>query len=122
MRIVILTTSAEMGEHGRIAQEVQNLGYGFKLISLLNFEYAILDGKLDIEGFSIDKNDIVIPRGIFSSLHTVCTLVSSLRKEGVKVYDNNLLIHKYSINKLSDFIKLAKAGIPIPDSYHLHSF
>jgi gamma-F420-2:alpha-L-glutamate ligase len=122
MRIVLLTTSGEMGEHGRIAQEVSNMGYEFKLINLLNFEYAIINGKLEIEGFSVDKGDIVIPRGIFSSLHAICTLVLTLRNDGIKVFDNNLTLHKYSINKLSDFIKLAKGGIPIPDSYHLHSY
>lgn len=122
IKIIVLTTSGDMGEHGRIAQEVRNLDYEFALLNLNNFEYSISDGKIEVEGVAIEKNDIVIPRGIFSSLHAICTFTSSLRKDGVKVFDNNLLVHKYSINKLSDFIKLAKASIPMPDSYHLHSY
>ena len=122
MRIVVITTSAEMGEHGRIATEVKSLGWDFLLCNLNGFEYKIDRGKLVIEGFEIGGGDIVIPRGIFSSLHPICSLISCLRKEGVRVFDNNLLIHKYSINKLSDFIKLAKWGIPLPDSYYLRSF
>lgn len=122
MRIIVLTTSGEMGEHGRIAQEVNNLGHEFVLCNLSGFEYSIINGEVVVEGVSIGKDDIVIPRGIFSSLHAICALISSLRKEGVRVFDNNLLVHKYSINKLSDFIKLAKAGIPVPDSFHLHSY
>ena len=122
MRIVILTTSTDMGEHGRIAEEVRNSGHEFTIYNLSNFEYSIINNRVSIENLSIEKNDIVIPRGIFSSLHVICAYVSSLRKDGIRVFDNSLLTHKYSINKLSDFIKLAKAGIPMPDSIHLHSF
>ncbi len=122
MRVVIFTTSAEMGENGRIAEEIKNLGYESVFYDLSEFEYSIVDGKVNVEGVEVRSDDVVIPRAIFSSLHAICTFTLSLRKEGIKVFDNNLLVHKYSINKLSDFIKLAKANIPVPESYHLHSY
>lgn len=122
MRIILITTNPNLDENGRIAKEVKALGYEFKLFNFREFEYRIVGGKLIIDGFSVKKGDIVIPRAIFRSVNPLCAFIKSLRVKGVKVFDNNFLKHKFSINKLSDLIKLNQAGIPIPDSYHVHSF
>ncbi|MCX7928407.1 MAG: ATP-grasp domain-containing protein [Patescibacteria group bacterium] len=121
-RIVVITTSPEMGEQGRIAQEAQALGYDFCLLSLKDFNYSIVNGEIKVEGYEPRKGDIIITRAIFKLLHAITALVSYYKTKGVKVFDNNLLNHKYSINKLTDFIKLATYNIPMPKTYHVSYF
>lgn len=122
MRIVLITTSPYLDENGRIAQEVKALGHKFVLCNLKEFEYAIVKGKLRIENFGIKKNDLVLARAIFKSVNPLSAFIQGLRNQGVRVFDNNFLIHKFSINKLTDLIKLSQAKIPVPDTYHVHSF
>ncbi len=122
MRVVLVTTNPQLDENGRIAQEVKNLGYEFVLYNLREFEYKIIKGKFLVDNLEIKEDDIVIPRAIFRSVHQIAALVELLRKRGIKVFDNNFLKHKFSINKLTDIIRLSANAIPIPDCYHFHSF
>lgn len=122
MRIVLITTNAEMGEHARIGDETRALGYEFLLLDLKNFDFSIVDGEVSVPGYEPQEDDIIIPRAIFKSLHAITALISHYRKSGAKVYDNNLLQHKYSINKQTDFIKLASYGIPMPKTYHVSNY
>ena len=121
MKVYLVTTRANLEENSRIGEEIKALGHEFKLLDLLKFEYAIRNGKLFIEPTD-DLPDVLILRGIFNNIKGISSHIVGLREKGVKVFDNNLLVHKYSINKISDLIKLADAGIPVPDSYHLHDF
>ena len=66
--------------------------------------------------------DIVIIRGVFNSIKAISTVVNSLRKKGTKVFDNNFLEHRYSIDKVTDLIKLSLAEIPIPDMQYVRDF
>ncbi|KKQ36785.1 MAG: Alpha-L-glutamate ligase, RimK family [Candidatus Woesebacteria bacterium GW2011_GWA1_37_7] len=122
MNIVLITTRSTLEENLRIAEEAKILGHAFKLIDMKEFEYGITNGKLYIKQFENLYPDIIIMRGVFNSIKSITAYVESLRSKGVKVFDNNFLSHKYSINKIADLIKLAQAGIPVPDSYHLHDF
>lgn len=121
-RIVVVTTSPDMGEQGRIAQEAKNLGYDFFLLSLKSLNYSIVDNEVKVEGYEPKPRDIIITRAIFKSLHAITALVSYYKSKGVRVFDNNLLNHKYSINKLTDFIKLASYRIPMPETHHVCDF
>lgn len=122
MNIVLITTRSTLEENLRIAEEAKILGHIFKLVDMKEFEYGITNGKLYIKQFENLYPDIIIMRGVFNSIKSITAYVESLRSKGVKVFDNNFLSHKYSINKIADLIKLAQAGIPVPDSYHLHDF
>ena len=121
MKIYLATTRASLDENSRIEEEVKALGYEFKLLDLLKFEYSILNGKLLVEPTE-DLPDVLILRGIFNNIKGISAHVIGLKKKGIRVFDNGFLEHKYSINKISDLIKLSDNGIPVPDSYHLHDF
>ena len=122
MNIIFVTTRASLEENKRIETEARNMGHEFLLLDLKDFEYAVTDGKLIVREFTNLKPDIIIVRGIFNSVKSIATYIKGLRQKGTKVFDNNFFEHLYSINKVSDFIKLAQSGIPIPDSFHLHSY
>jgi len=122
MRVVLITTRASLEENKRIETEVVALGHKFTMLDFKDFEYSVIDGKLEVEHFSYLKPDVVIVRGIFNAVKPIAMFINGLRKSGVKVFDNNFTHHIYSINKIADIMKLAQADIPIPDSFHLNSF
>lgn len=116
MKIALITTLPELIENKRIEEEVKNLGHGFQLVDLSDFNFLISDSNLVLKKLTNLRVDVVIVRGIFISLKVICTLVSDFRKKGIKVFDNNFLNHKYSISKTTDIIKLSLAKIPVPDT------
>lgn len=61
--------------------------------------------------------DYFFVRGGFKSKPTLIELINFCRRNEIKVFDNNFSTIKYLINKRADYIKLALAGIPIPDTY-----
>jgi len=91
-------------------------------VNLKEFEYEILENRIFVRQFENLSPDLVIVRGVFRSIKSITAYLESLRRKGVKIFDNQFLLHKYSINKISDIIKLVQAGIPVPDTFHLHSF
>jgi RimK family alpha-L-glutamate ligase len=122
MKIALITTRASLEENQRILVESRALGHDIKMLDLKDFEYSVINGHLSVSEFENYKPELIIVRGIFNSVKSIATYISGLRKQGIPVFDNNFFEHLYSINKISDFLKLAQAGIPIPDTYHLHSF
>ena len=122
MQKVILITTSELEENGRIRQEARKLGIDLKVVDFRCFEYSILDSKLKIANLDLSLDDIVVMRGIFRSQKPISAHIEALRKKGLKVFDNSFLEHKFSINKITDLIKLAHADIVVPDSFHLHEF
>ena len=122
MKVFLITTEKELAENKRIEEEIAALGHQFKLIDLKEFEYEIIQNNLFVPQFIDTKPDIIVIRGVFRSIKIISSYIEILRRQGVKVFDNNFLIHKYSINKIADLIKLSQSGLPVPDSFHLHSF
>lgn len=122
MHIALITTRASLEENRRIRDEVEKMGHKFTLLDLTDFEYSVINGNLKVIEFEGLNPDIVIVRGIFNAVKSIATYVNGLRKRGVKVFDNNFTEHIYSINKIVDVMKLAFAGIPIPNTFHLHSY
>jgi len=116
MKIALITTLPELIENKRIEEEVKSLGHEFQLVDLSDFNFLISNSSLVLKKITDLKADIVIVRGIFSSLKVICTLISDLKERGIKVFDNNFLNHKYSISKTTDMIKLSLAKIPVPDT------
>ncbi len=122
MRIVLATSSKGMSENGRIATEVKNLGHEFVLLDLKNLDYSIIDSELKLNGYEPQSDDIIIVRATFKFLHAIVALMNYYKSKGIRVFDNHLLEHKYSINKLTDFIQLGASGIPMPKTYHVSTF
>lgn len=122
MKIILVTTLPSLEENKRIKEEAISLGHDFGLIDLGNFNFFIDKGNIDLQGLERLDADLVIFRGIFKSIKPIAAIIDSLRNRGVKVFDNNLAQHKYSIDKVSDILKLALAGIPIPRTFYSHDF
>ena len=122
MNIALVTTRYTLEENKRIEEEIKALGHGFEIIDLKDFEYGVVNNKLEVPQLVAKNFDVVIIRGIFNSVKAISIYFKDLRKKGVKIFDNNFLEHRYSINKVADVLKLSLAGIPLPDSFHLHSY
>lgn len=114
MKITLITTKPDLIEGKRLQEEALKAGHEFEIRDLSRFGYTIDNQVLEIPGLTDLKTDVVILRGVFVSIKTICTLVSDLRKKGVKVFDNNLLSSNYSIDKVNDLVKLSLAKIEIP--------
>jgi RimK family alpha-L-glutamate ligase len=124
MKITVVTTNynAFALEIKRLKEESEKSGYNFSVLDLENFSFAIKDGKLDIDWLNGEISDIYILRGALHSQKLVSELLEYLRKKGAKIFDNNFLKHKYSINKVADLVKLTLAGILVPNTFFARSF
>lgn len=122
MRIALLTTLPTLSENKRIATEVENLGHQFRLISLTDFRFVADQNGLVVGEIGEVDFDVAIVRGIFNSIKPIAVVINMLRSKGVKVFDNNLSNHLYSIDKVTDIAKLASSGISVPRTSYSHDF
>jgi RimK family alpha-L-glutamate ligase len=122
MKISLLTSHEPLIENNRIEQEVRSAGYEFELIDSGDATIAIEQSAVQAGGLENIKADVIIVRGVFQSLKTLSQIIANNRKYGVKMFDNNLLSHLYSIDKRRDTITLALAGLPVPDTCIPRSF
>lgn len=122
MHIALFTTLPSLIENKRIETEVKNLGHSFELVDLSSFGFTIINGKLSLETQLKGKPDIVIVRGIFASIKPISNYIEELRGRGVRVFDNNLLAHQYSIDKVADLVKLANSGVLVPNTFYTRDF
>lgn len=122
MKIALVTTLPSLVENKRIEEETKALGHKFKLVNMQEFGFRIEHGNLIVEQFKSLEVDIVIVRGVFLAIKTISEIVKSLRKRGVKIFDNNFLEHRYSIDKVTDLVKLSIGKIPIPDTLYSRNF
>lgn len=122
MKITLITTLPDLGENDRLREEAILQGHQFNLVDLSDFGYVIDEDELDIEGLNNLDSDLVIVRGIFNSINTISVLTGYLRKKGIKVFDNNLSSLKYSIDKVTDLVKLSIAGIEVPKTCYTRDF
>ncbi|MFC1727734.1 RimK family alpha-L-glutamate ligase [Patescibacteria group bacterium] len=122
MKITLVTTFPSAIENKRLREEAEKMGHKFKTSNLDNLVFKITNSCLKVEGLTDLKTDLIIVRGIFSSIKTISAVVEGFRRRGVKVFDNNLLDHKYSISKVTDIVKLSLASLPVPDTVHARRF
>src|SRR3989344_1126064 len=120
MKITLITTH-DLIENKRIEEEVKALKHEFNLVNLKDFQYKIGE-KLEIPGITDLETDIAVFRGIFVSLKAISAAAEQLKLRGIKVFDNNLLVHQYSINKITDMLRLANRGVPVPKTYYARDF
>lgn len=121
MKITIITSNTELEEIERIRDEAQKAGHTVGIVDFTKFHYSYVDGKVTFHP-EIPDTDVAIIRGMFSAMRSVEPLAQYLKSRGIKVFDNNLFTHKYSINKVFDITKLIFAGVPVPDFYHSRTY
>lgn len=122
MRIALITTHPELEENNRIKDEAEALGHAFELVDLNQFTFKTKGNNLDVKGFTNIDTDVVIVRGILRSVMPIAVAINNLRNRGIKIFDNNFLEHKYSIDKVTDLVKLSLNGILIPDTGYSRDF
>lgn len=122
MKVALLTTLPDLVENSRIGEEVKALGYEFEMVDMSNFSFGIKDGEVSFFNLSNLACDFVIVRGIFNSIKSVAQVVRRLKEEGIKVFDNNFLEHRYSIDKVADLLKFGYAKIPVPRTFYSRNF
>ena len=122
MKITLITTLPKLTENRRIEEEIRALNHEFELIDLHEFSFEIKSGSLSISGLERLDTDLIIMRGIFNSIKAISVAINSLRDEGVVIFDNNFLEHRYSIDKVTDLLKLSTKGILVPDMVYVRDF
>jgi len=121
MKINIITSNIELEEIGRIKTESEKAGHEVSVVDFSGFHYSYVDGKVSFFP-EIPDADVAIIRGMFSAARSVEPLGQYLKSLGIKVFDNNLFSHKYSINKVFDITKLIFSGVNVPDYYHSRTY
>jgi len=122
MKIALITTLASLQENQRLQQEAEKLGHQFQLIDLRNFNYQIIDNRLLVPPLKNLDADLVIVRGVFNSLKSISAIINHYRQQGIKIFDNNLLSHLYSIDKVTDIVKLSLTNIPTPNTSYSREY
>jgi RimK family alpha-L-glutamate ligase len=122
MRITLLTTLPSLIENKRLKEEAANLGHSLDVFDLGTFRFYIDEEKIDLNGLEKINSDLVIVRGVFNNIKPISTVIDTIRNRGIKVFDNNFVKHKYSIDKVSDLLKLALSGISIPKTFYARDF
>ncbi len=121
MKISLVTSDTDLAENQRIKEEIENLGtYEFETVNFNDFQISYVEGKINF--LPKVSGDIAIIRGLFSAMRSLSPLEGYLKSVNIKVFDNNLFAHSYSINKIDDITKLIFAGVATPDFYHGRSF
>ncbi len=121
MKIIILTNFPKP-EVDRIKNEGELQGHEVTIVNPRGSHPVIRNGHLEVAGVTNRKVDLVIARSILYSIKEVVALLTHLRNSGTKVFDNNLLSLNYSINKVADLMRLAMAGVTVPDTRHSHDY
>lgn len=122
MKITLITTLSSLQENSRLQQEAEKLGHQFDIIDLKNFSYRITDNQLTVPPLKNLDTDLIIVRGVFNSLKSISAIINHYRQQGVKIFDNNLLSHLYSIDKVTDIVKLSLANIPTPNTNYSRNY
>lgn len=121
MKITLITSNTELAEIERIREEAEGAGHTISVVDFTKFHYSYVDGMVSFHP-QIPQTDMAIVRGMFSAMRSVEPLSQYLKSRAIRVFDNNLFVHKYSINKVFDTTKLIFAGIPVPDFYHSRTY
>ncbi len=123
MKLALITTLPGLKENERIATEAKNMGLDFELVDLEEFKFY-LGPELDQRLMYLDRDvvDVVVVRGIFSSIKPIAAIIDLLRSSGIRVFDNNFLVHRYIIDKVTDILKLSLSNIPVPKTVYGRNF
>ena len=121
-KIYLVTTFVDSPVYNLMEKAAVKLGYEFTIINLSELSVFFDGQRFGNDELNKIENGIVIVRGIFNNVRPISLMISKLRKRGIKVFDNNFLEHQYSIDKLTDLLKLSYVGVPIPKSAYSRNF
>ncbi len=117
--ILLITSNINLDkEPGRLLEEAQKQGFSLSSYDTHDFSFWANPNSLEILNFPKSKPDFVITKSIFNSLRQVIEIIKSIRAQNIPTFDNNLVSHGYSINKVTDLMVLAKSGLPIPRTFY----
>jgi len=122
MKIALITTLPALIENKRISDEADALGHNLVTYDMSEFSFSVQNGSLETKNLENFNPDVIIVRGIFNSIKAISVSLNSFRKKGVKIFDNNFLEHRYSIDKVTDLLKLSINGVKVPDMVYLREF
>lgn len=137
MKVALITTAPKFIEGLRLEEEAKALGYGFTTINVGHSSFILEKGKLVLiaetcndlkqgnfkkEIIDLKQYDTIMMQRMFKFIKEISPIIEDARKNGVRVFDNNLTDHHYVINKVVDEIKLGVAGILTPKTIHSRGF
>ncbi len=122
MKITLITNLNNGSENQRLLDEAVKLGHHLTIIRPEDITISIKNGELHYPEVCDTLPDVVILRGILMSIKKTIALIEHMRKDNIKVFDNNLGEMQYSIDKVSDLAKLALAKMPLPDTEYANSY
>lgn len=122
MKVYLITSFMESGGNDLIEASVKKMGHEFEIIDIRDFSMFIEKDNVSMGKLNSIDSGVAIVRGVMNSVRPLSLLVEKMRSRGVKVFDNNFLKHQYSIDKLTDMIKLAGSGVNVIDTYYSRSF
>src|SRR3989338_8422379 len=106
----------------RIKKAAEAAGHTLTLYNSSNFEFDITNNQLNIPNVTNGHPDLVIVRAIHNSLKQISMIISYFRTQHVKVFDDNFCEHRYSINKITDLLKLSQLGFPLPNTSYSKNY
>lgn len=122
MKITLITTLSSLIENQRLQQEAEKMDHQLQVVDLKKFNYQIKNHQLTIPQLQNLDTDLIIVRGVFNSLKSISAIIDHYRQQGIKVFDNNLLSHFYSIDKVTDMVKLSLNHIPTPNTSYSRDY
>ena len=118
MNVYVITSDPETIEDNQINKSLIEAGHKPEFIYLTDISLLLDNAGVIVDRISNIESGIVILRGVRNNVREVILVVKNLKRKGVKIFDNGLLNHQYSKDKLADLIKLANKGIKIPKTYY----
>jgi|GEM_PF-719249 len=137
MKVALITTAPKFIEGLRLEEEAKALGYDFTTVNVGHSSYILEKGKLVLiaetcknlkqgnfkkEIIDLKQYDTILMQRMFKCIKEISPIIKDARKNGVRVFDNNLTKHNYVINKVVDEVKLGVAGILTPKTIHSRDF
>lgn len=116
MNLTLITSVFSGVENQRLQEEATKLGHNLIILDPTTIDLEITSGQISLPQLDVTKPDILILRGVLYSVKKIVAIITYARSRGIKVFDNSLELMQYSINKTSDLIKLASAGVLVPDT------
>lgn len=119
---VMLLTTLESDEMLRLSAEARKMGHKCSLVYLRDLSFSIKNSQLNVKKLPRKNPDVVVVKGINRNQTAIVALIKNYRRIGVKVFDNGYSNHKYTINKVTDLMRLSFDGLPIPDTQHTYDY
>jgi len=117
MKIVFLTSFYDCPENTRLTEEATKLGHEFHIVNTKDLNLHFSESGLTSPEIEAIQPDVIIARSVLVGVKPVTQLLNHLHTKGVKFYDNHMGKTGYSINKISDYGKMALDQIPLPNTF-----